>query len=900
MQAHLKQLLSTPASFTPQHAGDAARLIMTGEATPAQIGAFLVGLKLQGKEEEPGTIAAVAGAMREHARQIDLQGRFDSEVVVDIVGTGGDGQDTFNVSTASGIVAAGCGLVVAKHGNRASSSSCGSADVLEALGCNLNNVTPVTVPRLLQDHRFAFLFSQVFHPAMKNVAAPRREIGVRTIFNLLGPLTNPAKPKRVVIGVYAKRLGPHVAEALRIIGVERAWVVCGEIGLDEISPIGKTFVWSIENGVIAEQTIQPSDFGLPEHPMSAVVGGNAAQNSATMRSLLAGQLHGAVLDFVLLNCASLLYVAGKAADLKDGVAIARDAIKSGRAREVLEGFAKAHTMPSISTVTTKPFGDQKPGTSGLRKRVKVFQQEHYTENFIQSTLAAIPQGPAGATLVVGGDGRYYGKEAIQKIIKIAAGNKVSKLIIGCNGILSTPAASNLIRKRSATGGILLTASHNPGGPDNDFGIKYNISNGGPAPENITDKIYELSKTLTTYHLADIPEVDLSQIRTSTFDSFTVEVVDSVNDYVILMKEIYDFPAIKAFFAANPKFTVLMDSMSGVTGPYARRLLVDELGLPVKSVMNFEPLPDFGGGHPDPNLTYAHDLVERVEKEGISFGAASDGDGDRNMIIGKGVFVNPSDSVAVIAAYADRAIPYFKKTGIKGLARSMPTSASIDRVAKAKGLEIFEVPTGWKFFGNLMDAGRLSICGEESFGTGSDHIREKDGLWAVLAWLSIVAYANQSTPGTGLKEILVKHYKEYGRNFFSRYDYEEVASDGAEKMFSLIRSMVNENRSKTVGMDVDGYKVSHCDDFEYTDPIDGSVSKKQGVRFVFSDGSRIIFRLSGTGSQGATVRLYVEKYTNDPALFEADTQKGIKDLIDVALKISKLKEFTGREEPTVIT
>ncbi|KAI9357320.1 hypothetical protein DFJ73DRAFT_821335 [Zopfochytrium polystomum] len=555
---------------------------------------------------------------------------------------------------------------------------------------------------------------------------------------------------------------------------------------------------------------------------------------------------------------------------------------------------------TVSTISSSPFAGQKPGTSGLRKRVKVFQQPHYTENFIQATLLAIPSGAAGATLVVGGDGRYFGKEAVQIIIRLAAGNKVARLIVGQNGILSTPAASNLIRQRKATGGILLTASHNPGGPDNDFGIKYNISNGGPAPESVTEAIYKLTTTLQSYTSADIPEVDLSKIGETSFGDFVVEIVDSVDAYVHLMKEIYDFPSIKTFFSENPSFSVLMDSMHGVTGPYAKRILVDELGLPAKSVMNFVPLPDFGGGHPDPNLTYAHDLVARVAKDEISFGAASDGDGDRNMIIGNGVFVNPSDSVAVIAHYAQEAIPYFRKNGVKGLARSMPTSASIDRVAKAKGVEIFEVPTGWKFFGNLMDADRLSICGEESFGTGSNHIREKDGIWAVLAWLSILAFVNKTKPGSGLKDILLNHYRLYGRNFFSRYDYEEVDSEGANKMVELLRDMVTSGRNKTIGTDFDGFVVSDCDDFEYVDPVDRSVSKKQGIRFIFTDGSRIIFRLSGTGSQGATIRLYVEKYSADAALFEADTQEGMKDLIAVALKISNLKGFTGREEPTVIT
>ncbi|KAI9208990.1 uncharacterized protein BJ171DRAFT_488056 [Polychytrium aggregatum] len=552
---------------------------------------------------------------------------------------------------------------------------------------------------------------------------------------------------------------------------------------------------------------------------------------------------------------------------------------------------------AVQTVETTPFDGQKPGTSGLRKRVKVFQQPHYTENFVQAILSAIPGGPKGAVLVVGGDGRYFGKEAVNKIIRLSAGNGVSHLIIGHNGILSTPAASNLIRKRKATGGILLTASHNPGGPDNDFGIKYNASNGGPAPEGVTDHIYKLTTQIQVYHSADIPEVDLSELSTHQFGDLTVEIVDSVADYEELMKEVFDFDLIRSFFASRPDFKVLFDAMHGVTGPYAKRILSESLGLDISSVMNFVPLEDFGGGHPDPNLTYAHDLVERVERENINFGAASDGDGDRNMIIGKGAFVNPSDSVAVIAAHAE-VIPFFKKTGVKGLARSMPTSAAIDRVAKENGIAIYEVPTGWKFFGNLMDAGRLSICGEESFGTGSDHIREKDGIWAVLAWLSILANASLTQPDVGLNDILNSHYAKYGRNYFSRYDYEEVESEGANKLITLLRSLVGEHHDSTVGMTFGNYTVAECDDFAYTDPIDGSVSTKQGVRIVFTDGSRIIFRLSGTGSQGATIRVYVEKY--DAVNYSQNTPDAIRDLIQVALDISRLEEFTGRKEPTVIT
>ncbi|KAG0345773.1 Phosphoglucomutase-2 [Podila humilis] len=558
-------------------------------------------------------------------------------------------------------------------------------------------------------------------------------------------------------------------------------------------------------------------------------------------------------------------------------------------------------MVAIQSIPTASFEGQRPGTSGLRKRVKVFQQEHYTQNFIQATLDAIPTGAKGATLVVGGDGRYFSKDAVQMIIRIAAGNEVSKLIIGQNTILSTPAASNLIRIRKATGGILLTASHNPGGPDNDFGIKYNMSNGGPAPEAVTEKIYEITQKITTYKEVKFPDIDLSTIGTRRVGDtdLQVEIVDSVADYLILLKDIFDFDLIRSFFAKNPEFTVLFDGMHGVTGPYGQRIFVQELGLPQKSVMNCTPLPDFGGGHPDPNLTYAHELVERVEKENINFGAASDGDGDRNMIIGKGAFVTPSDSVAIIAAQAD-AIPYFRRTGVKGLARSMPTSTALDLVAKKKGYEHFEVPTGWKFFGNLMDAGRLSICGEESFGTGSDHIREKDGVWAVVAWLNIIAAANEKQKAS-INDILLTHYNEYGRNFFSRYDYEEVDSEGANKMVDRLRALVSTDRADLIGEDLgNGFVVKDGDDFEYTDPIDGSVSKKQGVRVIFTDGSRLIIRLSGTGSQGATVRLYVEKYESNPEKYEDKTQDALRPLIEVALALSKLTEFTGRKEPTVIT
>jgi len=556
---------------------------------------------------------------------------------------------------------------------------------------------------------------------------------------------------------------------------------------------------------------------------------------------------------------------------------------------------------SVKTVPTKAYQDQRPGTSGLRKRVPVFKQEHYTENFVQSILSSIPGGPEGTTLVVGGDGRYYSEEVTQKIIQLAAGNGVKKLVIARDIIFSTPAISHEIRARKATGGILLTASHNPGGPNADFGIKYNMDNGGPAPESVTDAIYESSKTITEYKLVELPQVDLSKLGETKAGPLAVEVIDAVTPYVAFLKTIFDFDAIKAYVHSSD-VSVLFDGLSGVTGPYARAIFIDELGLDQSAVQNCDPSPDFNGGHPDPNLTYAHSLVEVVEKNKITFGAASDGDGDRNMIYGAGAFVTPSDSVAIIADWAE-CIPYFKEGGVKGLARSMPTSTALDRVAKAKGIEHFEVPTGWKFFGNLMDAGRLSICGEESFGTGSDHIREKDGLWAVVAWLNILAAA-QKKDIKGIKGVLHDHYSKYGRTFFSRYDYEEVESDAANKVIQELESAFKADgfvgSSLSATSSSTSFEVAETGNFTYTDPIDHSVSKNQGLYVTFVDGSRFVVRLSGTGSQGATIRLYVEKYSSDSGEYDADTQEGLKPLIEVALKLSKLVEHTGRKEPTVIT
>nr|ODN91024.1 phosphoglucomutase [Cryptococcus depauperatus CBS 7855] len=558
----------------------------------------------------------------------------------------------------------------------------------------------------------------------------------------------------------------------------------------------------------------------------------------------------------------------------------------------------------IQTIQTKPFSGQRPGTSGLRKRVKVFQQEHYTENFVQAIFTAMPGGPEGKTIVVGGDGRYYSTEASQIIFRIAAANGVKRIIIGQNAILSTPAGSALIRSLNADGGILLTASHNPGGPDNDFGIKFNTANGGPAPEEVTNAIYKITETLSEYKSMDLPDLDLSETGEFQHGPLEVIVIDPVYKYVDLLKSIFDFELIKNWLHnTSPKPTVLFDALNGVTGPYGRAIFVKEFGLPESSIQNCVPKPDFGGSHPDPNLTYAHELVERVERENIGFGAASDGDGDRNMIYGKGAFVTPCDSVAIIADWAEKAIPYFK-SGLKGLARSMPTSGAIDIVAKSKGVEVFETPTGWKFFGNLMDAGRLSICGEESFGTGSDHIREKDGVWAIVAWLSILAAANKEKPGSGINDVLMAHWKKYGRSFFSRYDYEGCESEDAGKVMAHLRETFASSdfvgsSLKATSSDV-SFKVKEADDYSYKDPIDGSLSTKQGLYIKFEDGSRIIFRLSDTGSSGATIRLYVEKYSKDESEYGKDAQDGLKPLIEVALTLSKLKEFIGSEKPSVIT
>ncbi|CAN0877089.1 Phosphoglucomutase, cytoplasmic [Linum grandiflorum] len=577
----------------------------------------------------------------------------------------------------------------------------------------------------------------------------------------------------------------------------------------------------------------------------------------------------------------------------------------------------------VSTVQSSPIDGQKPGTSGLRKKVKVFMQQHYLENFVQSTFNALTaEKVRGATLVVSGDGRYYSKEAIQVIIKMAAANGVRRVWVGQNGLLSTPAVSAVIRERvgadgsKATGAFILTASHNPGGPDEDFGIKYNMENGGPAPEGITDKIYENTKTIKEYLTSDVPDVDISTIAVANFTGpegqFDVDVFDSASDYVKLMKSIFDFESMKKL-VTSPNFSFCYDALHGVGGAYAKSIFVEELGAKESSLLNCVPKEDFGGGHPDPNLTYAKELVARMglgksstDVEPPEFGAAADGDADRNMILGKRFFVTPSDSVAIIAANAVESIPYFS-SGLKGVARSMPTSAALDVVAKSLNLKFFEVPTGWKFFGNLMDAGLCSVCGEESFGTGSDHIREKDGIWAVLAWLSILAYKNKDNLSGGklvtVEDIVRKHWATYGRHYYTRYDYENVDAGAAkELMANLVNLQSNLAGVNEIvkGIRSDVSKVVNADEFEYKDPVDGSISAHQGVRYLFEDGSRLVFRLSGTGSVGATIRLYIEQYEKDPSKIGRESQDALSPLVEVALKLSKMQEYTGRSAPTVIT
>jgi len=539
-------------------------------------------------------------------------------------------------------------------------------------------------------------------------------------------------------------------------------------------------------------------------------------------------------------------------------------------------------------VNTQPYSDQRPGTSGLRKKVPVFQQENYLENFVQSIFDSL-EGYQGKTLVVGGDGRYYNRHAVQVILRMAAANGIGRVLVGRGGLLSTPAVSCIIRKYQAFGGIVLSASHNPAGPDGDFGIKYNIDNGGPAPEKITEAIYQKSQQLQRYRIADCGELDLDNPGEQQLGSMCVEIIDPVSDYAELMQHLFDFDRIHSLINSG-LFSMRFDAMYAVTGPYAVEIFENRLGVTPDALMNAEPMEDFGGGHPDPNLVYAKQLVDVMfAANAPDFGAASDGDGDRNMILGHRCFITPSDSLAVLAANAHLTPGYHR--GLAGIARSMPTSQAADRVADRLGIELFETPTGWKFFGNLLDAGKVTLCGEESFGTGSDHVREKDGLWAVLFWLNLLAVRKES-----VQEIITGHWRSYGRNYYARHDYEAVNADGAGQLIEALRKANGSLRGKSYG----DYEVAFSDDFSYTDPVDGSFSAHQGIRIGFTDGSRMVFRLSGTGTEGATLRLYLERYEPDPQRQLLDAQDALSDLIRIGEDIARIRHYTQRDAPSVIT
>ncbi len=541
-----------------------------------------------------------------------------------------------------------------------------------------------------------------------------------------------------------------------------------------------------------------------------------------------------------------------------------------------------------NVIATTPFEGQRPGTSGLRKKVRTFQQPHYLENFVQAIFDTQSE-LAGGTLVVGGDGRYYNREAIQVILRMAAANGVARVLVGRGGILSTPAVSCVIRKYKTQGGIVLSASHNPGGPEEDFGIKFNVAAGGPAPESVTEAIFARTQSIDVYRMLNCPNTNLDMLGTVAIGAMQVEVIDPVADYAALMEDLFDFNAIRALFDSG-LFSMRFDAMHAVTGPYATEILENRLGALPGTVMNGIPLEDFGGGHPDPNLAHAHDLVALCEgPHALDFGAASDGDGDRNMILGKDFFITPSDSLAVLAANAHLTPGYH--SGIRGIARSMPTSQAADRVAEALGVECFETPTGWKFFGNLLDAGRITLCGEESFGTGSDHVREKDGLWAVLFWLNLLAVRQQS-----VADIVSEHWRHFGRNYYTRHDYEAVDAKAAGALVDHLRILLPALPGQRFG----DYTVAYADDFAYTDPIDGSVSAHQGIRIGFEGGSRIVLRLSGTGTEGATLRVYLEFYEPDPTRHHQDTQEAMAPLILIARELAQIEARTGRAEPTVIT
>ena len=543
-------------------------------------------------------------------------------------------------------------------------------------------------------------------------------------------------------------------------------------------------------------------------------------------------------------------------------------------------------MSQITTVRTQPIAGQRPGTSGLRKKTPVFMGRHYLENFVQAIFDVV--GAEGKTFVLGGDGRYFNDRAAQVILRMAAANGAARVIVGQGAILSTPAASHLIRLNKTDGGIIMSASHNPGGPEEDFGVKFNIPNGGPALEGVTEAMYQRTTEITEYKVLEAQGVDLSRVGRHQLGTMLVDVVDPVRDYAALMETLFDFPAIREMFAGG--FRMRMDSMCAVTGPYAVEILEKRLGAAKGTCVNATPLPDFGGMHPDPNPTWAKALMDEMFSDAApDFGAASDGDGDRNMVVGRGIYVSPSDSLAVLAANAHLAPGYAK--GLKGVARSMPTSAAADRVADALAIGKFETPTGWKFFGNLLDAGKATICGEESFGTGSDHVREKDGLWAVLLWLNILAVRKQS-----VADILQGHWSRYGRNYYSRHDFEAIETGRADAMMAALRASLG----ALPGLTVEGMTIQAADDFAYTDPVDGSISLKQGVRVMFEDGSRIVYRLSGTGTEGATLRVYLERYAPGPDGLAHDAQEALAPVIRAAHELAGVAAHTGRTAPDVVT
>ncbi len=544
----------------------------------------------------------------------------------------------------------------------------------------------------------------------------------------------------------------------------------------------------------------------------------------------------------------------------------------------------------IKTVSTTPFPDQRPGTSGLRKKTRVFMQPHYLENFVQSVFDAIREeigGFAHQTLVVGGDGRYYNRPAIQTILRLTVANGFGRVLIGRGGLLSTPAMSAVIRRRSALGGLVLSASHNPGGPDADFGIKYNIRNGGPAPEGVTESIYQRTLNIAAYRTVTVPDIDLDHQGETTIGRTQAIVIDPLADYAAVMEDLFDFGALRKLFRSG--FRLIFDAMHGVTGPYAQELLEKRLGAPAGTVIHGAPLEDFGGHHPDPNLVHAAELVAMMaERDAPDLGAACDGDGDRNLILGRTFFVTPGDSLAIITEHAQRSIPGYR-TGLAGVARSMPTSTAVDRVATALGVPCYETPTGWKFFGNLMDAGLCTVCGEESFGTGSSHLREKDGVWAVLCWLSILAATR-----TSVEKIVQAHWERFGRSYFQRYDYEDLDVKQATEMVAVLRTKL----TTLLGTSLSGSRITVADDFGYKDPVDGTVTERQGLRIVLADGSRIVCRLSGTGTEGATLRVYLERYQKDAV--NEGIEQVLAPLTHVALHLLELRERCGRDKPTVIT